>query len=85
MALHRLSLGRAQDERHRLGLLSERLNGLSPLRPLERGYTLCTKDGEVVRAARNLSPGEVVDLRFSSDTARCLVEEVSSLSGEVER
>ncbi len=67
------SLGHVERWRHQARLLGERLRGLSPLSPLERGYALCLKDERVVRSASSLSPGEEVRVRFLRDEARCEV------------
>ncbi len=68
-----LAKGRVRSEANRVGLLSERIKGLSPLAPLRRGYALCTRKGMVVRSAAELAPQDTVELRFLEDHARCLV------------
>jgi exodeoxyribonuclease VII large subunit len=53
-----------------------RLDALSPLRVLERGYALATHDGRVVTDAAAVKPGDRVDLRFARGRARATVDEV---------
>ncbi len=55
-----------------------RLDALSPLGVLSRGYSLTQRapDGQIVRDAAELSPGDELVTRFSSGTATSRVEEV---------
>lgn len=65
----------------RLSTLAERLDDLSPLRTLGRGYAIVTRAGagaEVVRDAAVLTPGERVRLRFALGQAAARIEEVKS-------
>ena len=49
----------------RLAQLSGRLDAMSPLRVLERGYVVVTQDGSAVTSSARLSPGDAVRLRFA--------------------
>ncbi len=53
-----------------------RLDALSPLRVLERGYALATHDGRVVTEAASVKPGDRLELRFARGRARATVDEV---------
>lgn len=53
-----------------------RLDALSPLRVLERGYALATRDGHVVTDAAALAPGDPVELRFARGRARGRITEI---------
>lgn len=55
-----------------------RLDALSPLRVLERGYALATRDGHVVTDAAALTPGDPIELRFARGTARGRITDVES-------
>ena len=70
----RLAISKAQA--FRTALL--RLEGLSPLTGLRRGFAFCEReaDGRPVRGAAELRPGEQIRLRFSAGDALCNVEEV---------
>ncbi|MCB9759527.1 MAG: exodeoxyribonuclease VII large subunit [Alphaproteobacteria bacterium] len=72
--------GQALDRgRHRLGTASARLDALSPLRVLERGYSITTDaEGRAVVDASALSPGDPVDLRFARGRATATVVATSS-------
>jgi exodeoxyribonuclease VII large subunit len=62
----------------RLGALAGRLDALSPLRTLSRGYAIAfsEKSGEAVREASTLNPGDRLRIRFSSGCARATVDEI---------
>ena len=63
----------------RLSTLAERLDDLSPLRTLGRGYAVVSRaGGDVVRDAAVLTPGERVRLRFAQGQAAARIEEVES-------
>ncbi len=53
-----------------------RLNALSPLAVLSRGYALAFRDGHLVKTATDLAAGQSLDLRFSDGTAEVRVEKV---------
>lgn len=54
----------------RLSSAASRLNSLSPLSVLARGYGVISKeDGKAVRSSSELTPGEMVKLRFYSGVA----------------
>jgi exodeoxyribonuclease VII large subunit len=54
---------------------AERLQALSPLAVLDRGYAIARRpDGTVVRAAGELTVGDALELRFHSGSARVRVE-----------
>ena len=56
--------------------LAQRLNALSPLATLKRGYSISRKtDGQVVTTAEQVSVGERIELQLSQGTLVCRVEE----------
>lgn len=71
---------RLEQQRHRNGLatLAGRLNSLSPLQTLQRGFAIVLrdKDGSSVNDASVLDIGEELQLRFAAGGARVKVEEV---------
>jgi exodeoxyribonuclease VII large subunit len=67
---------RVEAARQRLGELVARLEALSPLAVLSRGYALATTDsGRVVRAATEVTPGERLHVRLGEGTLTARVEE----------
>ena len=82
LARHQAAMGvalrRALDRRKAgFGQLAGRLDALSPLKVLERGYAVATHAGHVVSDTATLAPGDVVELRFARGRARARVETVA--------
>ena len=48
-----------------MALLSAKLDLVSPLKVLSRGYSLVTKNGETVKSSKKLSSGDNVEITFS--------------------
>jgi exodeoxyribonuclease VII large subunit len=64
----------------RLGMTAGRLNALSPLLQLDRGYVIASDErgGAGLVSAETLKPGDRLWLRFSHGQARTRVEDVES-------
>ena len=56
---------RLEAERRKSSELAGRLDAMSPLKVLSRGYAIATRvrDGHAVRAANEVAPGELVHVR----------------------
>lgn len=52
------------------------LDSLSPLKVVERGYSIVTKNEEVIKSSRQLAPGDVVNLRLAQGSAQAKIESV---------
>ena len=67
--------GSLQQGRARLGEAAASLEALSPLAVLSRGYALVRRqrDGEIVRTAAQLAPGERVDVRVAEAELEAIV------------
>lgn len=63
--------------RQQLGAVAGRVQALSPLAVLERGYAVALHDGRAVRDASALAPGDLLDLRLHSGSARVQVTDLS--------
>ena len=59
-----------------------RLDSLSPLRVLERGYSITRADGRVVRSARDVKPGDALDTILHRGRITSRVESVEDTHGE---
>ena len=59
-------------EKSRLSESVTKLDSLSPLKTIARGYSLVQKDGKVVKSSKDVNNGDVVDIRFidGSKTAK---------------
>ncbi len=65
-------------ERSRLALAAGKLNALSPLAILERGYAICRDaEGAVLRDATGVVAGDRVGVILAKGELRCRVEEIS--------
>lgn len=60
----------------RLVASAGKLDALSPLKVLGRGYTLAQKDGKAVCRTSDVTVGDRIDIRLSDGTATCTVEDV---------
>lgn len=68
----------------RRDLLAAKLDALSPLAVLGRGYSVCRllPDGRVLRKATDVAPGDRVNVMLYQGELRCLVEECKDLEEE---
>lgn len=66
------------DENIRLQSLADRLNSLSPLATLKRGYSICrTSDGDIVTSIQQTNVGEQLDVKLAEGGLVCTVKEYS--------
>lgn len=74
----RAARGAGRLSRGQLEIVAGRLDSLSPLAVLARGYSLTQRvsDGRPVRAAAELSPGEEIVTRFAQGRAASRVERI---------
>ena len=56
--------------------LAAKLDALSPLKVLGRGYAIAEKDGAPLRSASEAARGDRIDVRLSGGSLGCLVEEI---------
>jgi len=67
----------AESAERRMGLAAARLDDLSPLAILGRGYAVCYEgDGAVVRSAEAVARGDRVSVRLAEGRLGCLVEDI---------
>ena len=57
-----------------LGIMSGRLDALSPLKVLSRGYSICEKDGQTVRSSANVQLGDEIKVLLNKGMLYCVVE-----------
>ena len=70
---------RLADSDRDLHTLAQRLNALSPLATLQRGYSISRKtDGEVLTSAEQVSIGDRVEIQLAAGHLACRVEELLS-------
>ena len=56
--------------------LSSRLDSLSPLKVLSRGFTVVIKEKNMITTAKELYMGDEIRVRFADGTAKCTVNEM---------
>jgi exodeoxyribonuclease VII large subunit len=79
-------LPRATDRRveragNRLGQAAGRLDALSPLKVLERGYAVATTDGRAVRSVDDVEVGDPVDVRVQDGRLDTEVQDIEEETG----
>ena len=74
--LERAAAAAVEKRQRQFAALSGRLDALSPLKVLARGYAVATRQGQVLHSVEQLSPGEEIRLRLSDGTALCAVERI---------
>jgi exodeoxyribonuclease VII large subunit len=67
---------RLHDGARRFGALGGRLDALSPLRVLERGYALARSGDAVITSADQVAPGDALSVRLRRGQLSCRVESV---------
>lgn len=72
--LQRAMKHRLTTTRQRLGSAAARLDDLSPLKVLARGYSLTLCEGRVVRRADEVKPGDRLETRLGDGVVRSIVE-----------
>jgi exodeoxyribonuclease VII large subunit len=76
------AFGRGQEgRRHRLANASAKLDALSPLGILKRGYSLARTARGVVRGADEIAAGDLLRVVFGKGEADCRVESVRAERG----
>ena len=77
LRLDAAATGRLNRERQEFARLAAKLDALSPLKVLGRGYSIALdSEGRAVRESAQLKAGDKLDLRLSRGGAKCLVESV---------
>ena len=65
-----------EDKNRRYTALAAKLDALSPLKVIGRGYSVAEKDGAVLRSVDEVRPGEKISLRMRGGKLDCMVEGV---------
>lgn len=67
-------LRQLQRGQQQMAQTAAKLEALSPLRVLARGYGIVLSDGQVMKDAADLAPGDLLDIRLSQGQVRARVE-----------
>lgn len=71
------------EKSHRLKADAGRLDALSPLAVISRGYAAVLKDKRAVRGSSSLKPGDKVKIIFGDGAADCTVNEVTENGNDI--
>lgn len=63
-----------QQQQQQIGRLAGKLDGLSPLATLKRGFSIATKNQRVLRSANEVSPGDKINVKLMEGELDCVVE-----------
>ena len=69
---------RLEGKKRAAATLAAKLDALSPLKVLERGYSIAQKDGKTLRRAAEVSVGDAIDVRLPDGRLGCIVQEVGN-------
>jgi exodeoxyribonuclease VII large subunit len=65
-----------ESKRSRWAQMSSVLDSLSPLKVVERGYSITFKDSHPVKASEQLQPGDSVEITFAKGRATAKIEQI---------
>ncbi|MDF1660811.1 MAG: exodeoxyribonuclease VII large subunit [Planctomycetota bacterium] len=71
-----------QKGQEKMAQTAAKLEAMSPLKVLARGYGIVLKEGSVVKDATDLVEGDVLDIRLSRGQVRARVEDSSEIRGK---
>lgn len=64
---------RLYDEEKKLAAACAKLDALSPLKVMSRGYSIAVKDNVIIKNADELNKGDIITVRFSEGEKECEV------------
>ncbi|HWU41845.1 MAG TPA: exodeoxyribonuclease VII large subunit, partial [Bdellovibrio sp.] len=65
-----------EKKKARMGRVMALLDGLSPLKVVERGYSIVTKNNQVIKSAAQAQKGDKLNIRLAQGSLTALVESV---------
>ena len=73
--LHLGITSRYKDNKNKFINIVSKLDSLSPLKTLSRGYTITQKKGKIVKSVKELKKDDIIELRFVDGKAKAVIEE----------
>jgi exodeoxyribonuclease VII large subunit len=70
-----------QKKQARLGEMAAKLDAISPLKVLDRGYSIVNKDSQVIRSSESLKVGDRLQIRFAQGQANVEVKKLGDQNG----
>lgn len=68
-------------EQEQTNALANQVNALSPIRLLQKGYTVTTKRKKCISSIKNVKTGDKLNVRFADGSAECTVINTTTLGG----
>lgn len=65
-----------KNKRMKLAEISAKINALSPLSTLERGYSVVKKDGKIIKSTAELNINDKISIRFANGGTVCHIDEI---------
>ena len=62
--------------RAELSKVSARIDTLSPMKTISRGYTISEKDGHIIKSITSISVGDDIELRYIDGNAKATITEL---------
>ena len=72
--LHLGITGKYKDNKNKFINIISKLDSLSPLRTLSRGYTITQKNGKVIKSIKDLKKDDIVKLRFVDGNKEAIIK-----------
>lgn len=69
-------------EKSGIDSLANSINALSPIRLLQKGYSITKKENGVISSVAELGKGDTVEVRLSDGSAECTVREINKLGDQ---
>ena len=73
-ALERAARGAVSEKRHAFSLQAEKLQALSPLAVLGRGYSIAEKEGVLLKSVKEVRPGDTIRAHLRDGYMDCTVQ-----------
>lgn len=73
-ALERAARGAVSEKRHAFSLQAEKLQALSPLAVLGRGYSIAEKEGALLKSVKEVLPGDTIRAHLRDGYMDCTVQ-----------
>ena len=67
---------RSNDNTSRLSNIVARLDALSPLKTMSRGFAVAEKNGSIIKSIQDISKDDSIDVKFFDGTVNCKVMNV---------
>lgn len=75
--LDRLIKKKLESDKNKLILLAQKLNDLSPLTRLDRGFAYVSKDGKTLKSVLEVKPGQIIEVSLKDGSVRAKVEDIN--------